>query len=213
VGFARGMAVHESQSLLIEMQVCRGQEFLGFLSPLLAEAFGGTSAAYAPDNLARLYARVEPGFIRVDADEVCYPSHVMLRYRLEKALIAGDLSLVDLPGAWNDGMKDLLGLTPPSDREGCLQDIHWFVGAWGYFPTYTLGAMTAAQLYDAAKRANSDIPTAISRGDFAPLLAWLRKNVHEQASRWSSSELVQHATGRPLDPAIFRAHLERRYLT
>ena len=212
VGMARGMAVHESQSLLMEMQVCRGPEFLAFLATLLREAFGGESEAYAPDNLARFYAQVTPGFIRVDADEVCYPSHVILRYRLEKALIAGDLSLVDLPGAWNDGMKELLGLTPPSDREGCLQDIHWFVGAWGYFPTYTLGAMTAAQLYDAAKRARPEIPFAIGRGDFAPLLGWLREHVHEQASRWSSTELIKRATGRPLDPAIFKAHLERRYL-
>jgi carboxypeptidase Taq len=212
VGMARGMAVHESQSLLMEMQVCRGPEFLSFLAPLLRETFGSDGEAYASDNLARLYALVAPGFIRVDADEVCYPSHVILRYRLEKALIAGDLSLVDLPGAWNDGMKDLLGLTPPSDREGCLQDIHWFVGAWGYFPTYTLGAMTAAQLYDAAKRANPEIPPAIARGDFAPLLAWLREHVHGQASRWSSTELIERATGKPLDPAIFKAHLERRYL-
>ncbi len=212
VGFARGMAVHESQSLLMEMQVCRGPEFLSFLAPLLAKAFGGESEAYAPDNLARLYTHVAPGFIRVDADEVCYPSHVILRYRLEKALIAGDLSLVDLPGAWNDGMKELLGLTPPSEREGCLQDIHWFVGAWGYFPTYTLGAMTAAQLYDAAKRARPEIPSSIGRGDFAPLLAWLSEQVHGQASRWSSTELIERATGRPLDPAIFKAHLERRYL-
>jgi len=212
VGFARGMAVHESQSLIMEMQVCRGPEFLSFLAPILSEAFGGESEAYAPDNLARLYARVAPGFIRVDADEVCYPSHVILRYRLEKALIAGDLSLVDLPAAWNDGMKKLLGLTPPSDREGCLQDIHWFVGAWGYFPTYTLGAMTAAQLYDAAKRAVPEIPSAIARGDFAPLLSWLREHVHGQASRWSSTELIARATGGPLDPAIFRTHLERRYL-
>ena len=212
VGMARGMAVHESQSLLMEMQVCRGPEFLSFLGPLLSEAFGGDREAYAPDNLARLYARVAPGFIRVDADEVCYPSHVILRYRLEKALIAGDLSLVDLPGAWNDGMKELLGLTPPGDREGCLQDIHWFVGAWGYFPTYTLGAMTAAQLYDAARLTVPGIPSAIGRGDFAPLLAWLREHVHGQASRWSSTELIKRATGQPLDPAIFKAHLERRYL-
>ncbi len=212
VGLARGMAIHESQSLLIEMQVCRGPEFLGFLGPLLREAFGAADDALATANLQRLYARVEPAFIRVEADEVCYPSHVILRYRLEKALIAGTLDLADLPGAWNEGMRDLLGIVPPTDREGCLQDIHWFVGAWGYFPTYTLGAMNAAQLYDAARRDQPEIPAAIARGDFKPLLAWLGEHVHSQASRWSSTELIARATGRPLDPAVFKAHLERRYL-
>ena len=216
VGLARGMAIHESQSLLVEMQVCRGPEFLGFLAPLLKEAFGGRATAAAgeflPGNLRRLYARVEPGFIRVEADEVCYPSHVILRYRLEKALVAGALDLADLPAAWNDGMRELLGLDVPDDRRGCLQDIHWFGGAWGYFPTYTLGAMTAAQLYDAARRAEPEIPAAIGRGDFKPLLAWLAEHIHSQASRWSSAELLRRATGKALDPAIFRSHLERRYL-
>ena len=212
VGSARGMALHESQSLLVEMQVCRSPEFLGFLAPLLREAFAAEGEAWTPENLRGLYARVEPGFIRVDADEVCYPSHVILRYRLEKALIAGELDLADLPGAWNDGMKELLGITPPDDRRGCLQDIHWFTGAWAYFPTYTLGAMTAAQLYDAAKRAAPEIPAAISRGDFRPLMAWLGEHIHGQGSRWSSVELVTRASGKPLDPAIFTAHLERRYL-
>jgi carboxypeptidase Taq len=216
VGLARGMAIHESQSLLVEMQVCRGPEFLGFLAPLLKEAFGARATAaageFSPGNLRRLYARVEPGFIRVEADEVCYPSHVILRYRLEKALVAGALDLADLPAAWNDGMRELLGLDVPDDRRGCLQDIHWFAGAWGYFPTYTLGAMTAAQLYDAARRAEPEIPAAIGRGDFKPLLAWLAEHIHSQASRWSSVELLRRATGKALDPAIFRSHLERRYL-
>jgi carboxypeptidase Taq len=216
VGLARGMAVHESQSLLVEMQVCRGAEFLGFLAPLLEAAFGARPGAqageFSAENLRRLYGRVEPGFIRVEADEVCYPSHVILRYRLEKAMIAGELDLADLPAAWNEGMKALLGLVPPDDARGCLQDIHWFVGAWGYFPTYTLGAMTAAQLYDAAKRAVPEIPEAIGRGDFKPLVAWLAEHVHSQASRWSSEELIRRATGKGLDPAIFKSHLERRYL-
>jgi carboxypeptidase Taq len=212
VGSSRGMALHESQSLLVEMQVCRSPEFLTFLAPLLREAFTTEGEAFAPDNLRQIYTRVEPGLIRVDADEVCYPSHVILRYRLEKALIAGELDLADLPVAWNDGMKELLGIAPPDDRRGCLQDIHWYTGAWGYFPTYTLGAMTAAQLYDAATRAVPDIPGAIARGDFKPLMAWLAEQVHGQGSRWSSVELVTRASGKPLDPAIFRAHLERRYL-
>ncbi|MEX2649409.1 MAG: carboxypeptidase M32, partial [Alphaproteobacteria bacterium] len=147
VGEARGTGIHESQSLLIEMQACRGREFLAFAAPIMREAFGADGPAWREDNLYRLYTLVEPGFIRVDADEVTYPAHVILRYRLERAMIAGDLAVADLPGAWNEGMKRLLGIVPPEDRLGCLQDIHWPDGAWGYFPTYTLGALAAAQLF------------------------------------------------------------------
>ncbi|HJS31786.1 MAG TPA: carboxypeptidase M32, partial [Alphaproteobacteria bacterium] len=124
----------------------------------------------------------------------------------------GALALGDLPAAWNDGMKALLGAVPPDDRDGCLQDIHWPGGAWGYFPTYTLGAMTAAQLFDAAKRARPEIPSRIHSGDFAPLLGWLRANVHAMGSLLSTSELLTAATGRSLDPEIFKRHLAERYL-
>jgi carboxypeptidase Taq len=213
VGQPRGMSVHESQSLLMEMQASRSRPFIGFVAPLAREAFGGDGPAWDEDNLHRLYTRVRPDFIRVDADEVTYPAHVILRYRLERALIAGDMTLDDLPAAWNAGMQELLGIVPPSDREGCLQDIHWYDGAWGYFPTYTLGAMAAAQLFDAACRARPEILAAIGRGDFAPLLAWLRPSVHGHGSRLSTRELLIHATGRPLDPAVFKRHLETRYLS
>ena len=212
VGNARGMSIHESQSLLVEMQACRSREFVEFLSPLLRQAFGGTGPAWEADNLYRLNTKVERSLIRVDADEVTYPAHVILRYRLERAMIAGDLLLKDLPAAWNDGMRSLIGIVSANDREGCLQDIHWYDGAWGYFPTYTLGAMTAAQLFDAAKRANPGILPGIARGDFAPLLAWLREHVHAKGSRYSTAEIIQQATGRPLDAAIFEKHLETRYL-
>ncbi len=212
VGQARGMSVHESQSLLMEMQACRSRPFMTYLAPLLRDTFGGAGAAWSEDNLHRFYVRVRPGFIRVEADEVTYPAHVILRYRLEKALIAGDVDLADLPAAWNAGMQELLGIVPPSDREGCLQDIHWYDGAWGYFPTYTLGAMTAAQLFDAACRDRPEIPAAIGKGDFAPLRGWLRDNVHGHGSRLPTAELLTRATGRPLDPTVFKAHLERRYL-
>jgi carboxypeptidase Taq len=212
VGQARGMTVHESQSLLMEMQACRSPEFFTYLSPLLAETFPGHEAAFAPDNLQRLYTRVKPGFIRVDADEVTYPAHVILRYRLEQALIGGDLSVADLPGAWNDGIKKLLGLVVTSDSHGCLQDIHWFDGAFGYFPCYSLGAMTAAQIFAAAVAAVPGIPAAIGRGDFKPLQTWLAANVHGLGSSLSTPEIVTKATGKPLDSNIFKAHLKRRYL-
>jgi carboxypeptidase Taq len=212
VGQARGMSVHESQSLLMEMQAARSAPFIGFLAPLAREAFGGSGPAWEAENFRRLYTRVRPDFIRVEADEVTYPAHVILRYRLEKALIEGRMALADLPAAWNEGMKSLLGIRPPSDREGCLQDIHWYDGAWGYFPTYTLGAMTAAQLFDAACRARPEIPEALGHGDFAPLLGWLRANLHDQGSRLPTPDLLAAATGRRLDPLLFKAHLERRYL-
>ncbi|MGE5442603.1 MAG: carboxypeptidase M32 [Bacteroidota bacterium] len=212
VGDARGMMLHESQSLLIEMQVCRSRAFLAFAAPVLREEFGGDGPAWRADNLYRYYTRVEPGFVRVEADEVTYPAHVILRYDLERAMVAGELDPADLPGAWNDGMRELLGITPPNDGLGCLQDIHWYDGAWGYFPTYTLGAMAAAQIFEAAVAADATIPDAVARGEFAPLVAWLRANVHGKGSLLPARELLTEATGRPLDPDAFKAHLRRRYL-
>ncbi len=212
VGEAGGMALHESQSLLIEMQAARSPAFIAFMAPLAREAFGASGPAWEVDNLIRHYHRVARGLIRVDADEVTYPLHVILRFRLERALIAGDLTLAELPGAWNDGIGSLLGVRPPDDRQGCLQDIHWYDGAWGYFPTYTQGALAAAQFFDAAKRAVPEIPEALGRGDFAPLMSWLRENVHGAAARLSTDALLEEVTGRPLDPTVFKAHLQARYL-
>ena len=212
VGQARGMTLHESQSLLVEMQACRTPEFCAFLAPRLREAFSGEGPAWRPQNLHRLYTRVEPGFIRVDADEVTYPAHILLRYGLETAMIAGDLAVADLPGAFGDGLRDVIGLTVPNDRLGCLQDIHWPSGAFGYFPTYTLGAITAAQLFAAAVEAHPEIPDALSRGDFSALRGWLRANVHAKASLLETDELLAAATGAPLGTTAFRRHLERRYL-
>ncbi|MFG1426739.1 carboxypeptidase M32 [Roseixanthobacter glucoisosaccharinicivorans] len=211
VSMARGMSVHESQSLLMEMQACRSREFIRYAAPIMRETFGGSGPGWEADALWRRYTRVERGFIRVDADEVTYPAHVILRYRLEKALIADTMPLSELPAAWNAGMQELLGVTPPDDRLGCLQDIHWPSGGWGYFPTYTLGAMTAAQVFDAACKSDGDILPGIGTGDFAPLVAWLRANIHSQGSLYETDELLTRATGRPLDAAVFKAHLIRRY--
>lgn len=217
VGDARGMVLHESQSLLIEMQVGRSRPFLAFAAPVIAEALCGSGAAgqgeaWQADNLFRHYTRVAPGFIRVDADEVTYPAHVILRYRLERAMIAGELAPADLPGAWADGMAALLGLVPPDDRVGCLQDIHWYDGAWGYFPTYTLGAMAAAQLFAAAAAALPGLAGDLARGEAAPLVGWLREAVHSRGSSLSTDAILTEATGRPLDAAAFKSHLLSRYL-
>ena len=141
-----------------------------------------------------------------------YPAHVILRYRLERQLLDGALDLAELPAAWNDGMVALLGIRPPDDRLGCLQDIHWFSGAWGYFPTYTLGAMTAAQLYQAAEESLPQLSESLREGDFRPLMQWLKETVHSQGSRLSGDALITAASGRSLDPEVFKAHLRRRYL-
>lgn len=212
VGMARSMSVHESQSLLIEMQACRSREFLEYAQPLMRDAFSGSGPAWSVDNLARLNTKVERGFIRVDADEVTYPAHVIMRFELEKAAIEGDLQMKDLPGAWNDGLEAILGVRPSTDREGCLQDIHWYDGAWGYFPTYTLGAMTAAQLFAKAKSDDATVLPGISSGNFAPLMAWLRANVHEKGCLLSTPDLLAQATGEALNAEHFKAHLKTRYL-
>ena len=213
VGEPRGMGLHESQSLLIEMQACRSAGFIAFAAPRIREAFGKDGEAWTTDNLQRHYRHVAPGFIRVDADEITYPAHVILRYRLEKAMIAGDLDVGDLPGAWAEGLKDLLGLDVPDHRRGCLQDIHWFDGAFGYFPSYTLGAMTAAQLFRTATARDPSIVEGIGEGDFRPLVGWLRDNVHALGSRYQTPELIEKATGSGLDIRHYKAHLEERYLT
>ncbi len=212
VGEAAGMAAHESQSLIVEMQACRSDAFLSALAPQLLAQFGGDPAVYEPGNLARLWRRVQRGFIRVDADEMTYPAHVILRFRLEQALVSGDLAVADLPGAWNDGLHALLGITPPDDAKGCLQDIHWYDGGVGYFPSYSIGAMAAAQLMAAARRDSPELDPALAGGDLAPLIAWLRRNVHAQANRLGFNDLLTEATGKPLDPRDFEAHLTRRYL-
>ena len=213
VGDARGMAMHESQSLLIEMQACRGPEFIAYAAPLMRDAFGGDGPAWRADNIYRLYTRVARDLIRVDADEVTYPAHIILRHRLERAMIAGELAIDGLPGAWNEAMQALLHLTPPDDKDGCMQDIHWFDGAFGYFPTYTMGALAAAQLFDAARRADSDIMAGLARGEFAPLMGWLGENVHARGSLLTTDDLLAEATGSVLGTAAFKNHLKARYLS
>ena len=211
VGTARGMTIHESQSLLIEMQACRTREFLAYLAPLARSVFAREDAALSAANLHRIYTHVAPGFIRVDADEVTYPAHILLRYDLERAMIDGTLEIEDLPAAFNRGMRDLLGLTVTDDALGCLQDIHWPSGAWGYFPTYTLGAIAAAQLFAAACAARPEIVGEIADGDFSVLVAWLRTEVHEKGSLFETDELLTSATGRPVEIDAYLDHLRRRY--
>ena len=212
VGTSRGMVMHESQSLLMEMQACRSPAFYRYLAPLAAEVLDTGGLAMTPENLNLLGHKVARGLIRVDADEVTYPLHVMLRYDLEKALLSGDLPLKDLPGAWRDGLKASLGVAPEDDRDGCLQDIHWYHGSFGYFPTYTLGALAAAQLFKAAHDALPDLDERIAAGDFTTLLGWLIENVHSVGSAKSTDEIISAATGARLSADAFLNHLNTRYL-
>jgi carboxypeptidase Taq len=212
IGVARSYGIHESQSLSFEMQLARSRGFVGLLAPMLAAHFGG-QPAFAADNLSRLLTRVKPGFIRVEADEVTYPAHVILRYEIERALIEGEIEAEDIPALWDEKMQTLLGLDTRGDfRRGCMQDVHWSEGAFGYFPSYTLGAMYAAQWFAAMRRAAPDLDARIAAGDLAPVFEWLGANIWSQASRWDTPELVRRASGEALNPAHLRAHLEARYL-
>jgi carboxypeptidase Taq len=213
VGETAGMAVHESQSLIVEMLACRNDEYLEWLGRSLHGAFGGDPKPYEVENLGRLWRRVERGLIRVDADEMTYPAHVIMRFRLENGMISGNLAVADLPGAWNGAIKDLMGITPPNDAVGCLQDIHWYDGAFGYFPCYTLGAMAAAQLMAVASRQIHGLKTAMGLGDLSPLMNWLRTAVHSNGSLLGFNDLLREATGKPLDPTEFQTHLRARYLS
>jgi len=212
VALARSMAIHESQSLSFEMQLGRRRTFVQWLAPLVAETFGA-QPAFEPENLYRLMTRVEPGFIRVDADEATYPAHIILRWEIERALIEGELEADDIPAAWDERMAQWLGLDSRGNyTDGPLQDVHWPEGLFGYFPCYSLGAMYAAQWFETIRAAHRDFDARVEAGDFSPVFDWLREHVWLQASRWPTGDLVRRATGRALDPGCFRTHLEARYL-
>jgi carboxypeptidase Taq len=212
VAEARSMALHESQSLSFEMQLGSHPGFIQHLAPLVVQAFG-EQPAFAPANLAKLLTRVKPGFIRVDADEVTYPAHIILRYEIEKLLIEGEIEIEDVPALWDARMHELLGLdTRGNFKDGPMQDVHWPEALFGYFPCYSLGAMYAAQWFAAMRRAMPDLDARIVRGELGAVFDWLRENIWSQASRWTTDELARRASSEPLNPAHFKAHLERRYL-
>jgi carboxypeptidase Taq len=215
VGGSLGAAMHESQSLFVEMQVARSPALIAFAAPHIRDHLAAhpDDRAWTVDNLYAHVTRVCPSYIRVDADEVTYPLHVILRFELEQALIAGDLEVADLPDAWNARMVRYLGLSTEGDfKNGCMQDVHWFAGLYGYFPTYTLGALMAAQFYAAASSAIPNLEEKVAEGDLAPLLGWLRRKVHAQGQSRSANELLKQVTGEPLVLHHFKEHLERRYL-
>jgi carboxypeptidase Taq len=212
VGRARSSAIHESMSLSFEMQLARSRAFVGLIAPKLAQAYGA-QPAFEADNLHRHFTRVKgDNLIRVAADECTYPLHVILRYEIERPLIEGEIECEDIPGLWDAKMRDYLGLDTRGNFEnGCMQDVHWSEGLVGYFPTYTLGAMYAAQWFAAIRRATPDLDARVAAGDPGPAFDWIRTNIWSQASRWETPELARRASGEPLNPAHFRKHLEDRY--
>ena len=212
VARARSMGLHESQSLSFEMQLAAHPGFAGLLQPLV-ERHLGHQRGFAADNLHKLMTRVAPGYIRVDADEVTYPAHVILRYEIERPLIEGEIEVEDIPALWDRKMQELLGLdTRGNYRDGCMQDVHWGCGLFGYFPCYTLGAMYAAQWFATMRRERPTLDEEIARGELAPVFDWLKDRIWSQGSRWETPELVRRASGEALAPAHFRRHLETRYL-
>lgn len=212
VGAVPGMGLHESQSLLMEMQAARSPELLGWLAGVATEHLGYERGVLTGETLARHAMRVERSLIRVDADEATYPLHIVVRYTLERAFLSGDLAVKDLPGAFRDAMARIVGIRPDTDRDGCLQDVHWPTGAFGYFPSYTIGAIAAAQLFSAAVAAHPGIPAELAQGDFGTLRAFAREHVHQHGARYDTNGILERATGRGLDVDVLLAHLRRRYL-
>ena len=212
VGQSMGMGVHESQSLFFEMQMGRSRPFIDAITPSIQQVFGA-DPAFTKDNLYQLYTHVEPGLIRVNADEVTYPMHVILRYEIERDIILGKAQVSDIPDMWDQAMQGYLGLSTNGDyTNGPMQDIHWPCGAIGYFPSYTLGAMTAAQLYHSLCKALPQVPQLIGDLQLQPIFDWLSKNIWQQGRLLSYDDLMIQATGETLNPRFFLEHLQTRYL-
>ncbi|KAF9934101.1 hypothetical protein FBU30_003382 [Linnemannia zychae] len=214
VSQALSLGIHESQSLLWERMVGLGMPFWTYALPLLKEKFPEDEAlqAITVDQFYLAFNRVEPGFIRIESDEVTYPMHIILRYEIEKALIEGDIEVADVPALWNAKMKEYLGLEVEKDSQGCLQDIHWAFGMIGYFPTYSLGSIYSVQIFTHAKKEIPNLDEHLAKGEFNVLLKWLNKNVHEQGSlRESGDDLIFDLTGSHLDSSLYVKYLTDKY--
>jgi carboxypeptidase Taq len=213
LGKARGMGIHESQSLFVEMQLSRSPEFWEYLLPLVGQHLGEDAIpGWEIADILNEVNHVERGHIRVDADEVTYPLHVILRYELEQDLVAGKLEASQIPEAWDAKMMEYLGISTINDpKDGPMQDVHWPGGAFGYFPSYTLGAMIAAQQWAAMEKAVPDARAQMRQGEFEAINQWRSDNIWQAASRYSTPDLITRATGEPLNADFFKAHLKRRY--
>ncbi|HXA34940.1 MAG TPA: carboxypeptidase M32, partial [Steroidobacteraceae bacterium] len=212
VGRDRGLALEESQSLLFEMNLCRSRSFVKYVRPLMEKYLQVSGPEWEEANLYRHLIRVRRSTIRMDADELTYPVHIMLRYELEKRILEGSLPVADLPEAWNANLEQRLNIRPTNDVDGCLQDIHWAVGHFGYFPSYVLGAVIAGQLNEALRAALPKLDEEIAAGQFGGVMDWLRDNVHGVGARLPVQDLIKQATGKPLTAAAYLRYLEAKYL-
>lgn len=212
LGKAAGMGAHESQSRLWENQVSRSRSFWKHYEPKFREAFPKQLDGISSDELYLAINSVSKNPIRVDSDEVTYNLHIIIRFEIEKKLFSGELEVKDLPAYWNSQYKELLGITPKNDAEGVLQDVHWSGGAFGYFPSYCLGNMLAAQLWYTATDQLPGIEDDFARGDFSRLLNWLREKVHRHGARYHLMDLSQEATGQALSPKALIRYLKERYI-
>jgi len=204
------LGIHESQSRLWENFVGRSRPFWQFFLPKARELFSTTLRDVTDDQWYFAINAVHPSFIRTEADECTYNLHVLLRFELEQAMVAGQLPVKDIPAAWNEKMQKYLGITPPNDAQGCLQDIHWSGAGIGYFPTYTLGNLYAAQFFDQAKKDLPDLDRQFSKGQFSDLLSWLRTHIHQHGKTFTPSQLVHRITHQPLSPQPLLNHLRRK---
>jgi carboxypeptidase Taq len=210
LGEAVSLGIHESQSRMWENLVGRSRPFWQFFMPRLRETFPDQTKDVSEDQWYRAVNDVRPSLIRTESDETTYNLHILLRFELEKAMLSGDLAPADLPAVWNARMKDLLGVDVPDDTRGVLQDIHWSGGALGYFPTYTLGNLYAAQFFDQARKDLGDLDAQFAKGEFTPLLNWLRTNIHTQGKRHTAPQLVHRITGQPLSAEPLLNHLRQK---
>jgi carboxypeptidase Taq len=205
------LGVHESQSRLWENLVGRSRGFWKHYFPRLRNVFPSQLADQDAESFYRAVNKVKPSFIRVEADEVTYNLHIMLRFELENELVERKLRVADVPEAWNAKMNEYLGIVPPNDAQGCLQDIHWSMGSLGYFSTYSLGNFFSVQLFDSAVRADPTISDQIAQGQFSGLLGWLRENIHQHGRKFTLNELATRATGEPLQTRSYMAYLKNKY--
>ncbi|MCH2175271.1 MAG: carboxypeptidase M32 [Lentisphaeria bacterium] len=211
IGQSRGMIVHESQSLIMEMQAGRGEEFLSYLYKKIPEGWN-IQQNFSEDDFIAAYHKVESGFIRVDADELTYPLHIILRYEIERALIEEEIEVDDIPDLWDDKMMEYLGIDTKGNYEnGCMQDPHWPFGGFGYFPTYSLGAFMAAQLFQAAVKEKPQIQTELQAGSFETLNKWLNEKLRSHGRNFTYEEILQQATGQGLSIEPFKEHIKKRY--
>jgi len=209
---ALGMGTHESQSLLYERMIGQSREFWMYFWPIVRKHFPAIPPQYSSEDFYKALNVVTPSLIRVDADEVTYSLHVVLRFEIEQELFNGNLDVYDLPKLWNEKMKSYLGVEPPSDAQGVLQDVHWSSGLFGYFPSYSLGAMYACQFYRQASKAIPGLADLTSRGKFAELKKFLNENIHSKGSLYpSGDELCRAVTGEPLNPKYFLSYLQEKY--